>query len=176
MKTLKQILLGSAMVLGIVALASCSDDNKMIGSWENSTPVAVFPVIEGTVSATETSTFDFAAGADSKSGPVKLTTVYQMTLPADSTGVAPMSTVNATIDGTWTRDDDDDDDFFISFDKNSLSVNAVSAPSLGPVTAAFLAGLSKYSKIDDVEVNKEGSVLTFEDTADTKYVMSRVNK
>lgn len=95
-----------------------------------------------------------------------------MTIPADSLNTGGVSTVNASIEGTWTREEGDDDDYILAFDKNSLSVNAVSAPELGPVTQTFLSGLSRFSKIEDVEVSKSG-VLTFEDHADTKYVLSR---
>lgn len=173
MKAINRILLGGAMLLGIGIIASCSHENKMIGKWETSAPSAVFPAIQGTVSASETSTFDFKEGKDSKSGPVKLTSVYTLILPADSAGVSAQSTVNASIDGTWTREDKDDDDYYISFDKNSLSVDAVGAPELGPVTATFLSSITKYSKLEDVEVNKEKTILTFEDALDTKYVFSR---
>lgn len=173
MKAIKRILLGSAMLLSVAIFASCSHDNNMIGKWETSAPSTVFPAIQGTVSSSETTTIDFKEGSDSKSGPVKLTSVYTLILPADSTGVSAQSTVNATIDGTWTRDDNDDEDYYISFDKNSLSVDAVGAPELGPVTAAFLSSITKFSKIEDVEVNKEKTILTFEDALDTKYVLSR---
>lgn len=174
MKAINRILLGAAVLIGTAALASCSNDNKLIGKWETSTPAAVFPTIPGTVSSTATTTIEFSKGTDSKSGPVKLTTIYEMTLPSDSTAMAPVSTVNATINGTWTRDDKDDDDYFLSFDQNSLSVNAISAPELGPVTQVFLSSLARYTRIDDVEVNKANTVLTFEDTADSSYVLSRI--
>ena len=175
MKAINRILLGAAIFLGAATFASCSSDNdRMIGKWETATPTTVFPTIPGTVSSTATTTIEFSKGTDSKSGPVKLTTIYEMTLPSDSTAMAPVSTVNASINGTWTRDDKDDDDFFLSFDQNSLSVNAISAPELGPVTQVFLSSLARYTRIDDVEVNKANTVLTFEDTADSSYVLSRI--
>ena len=175
MKTLKKIFLCAIALFGAASVISCSGDNKMIGKWESSSPASVFPTIPGTVSSTSMTTIEFIKGADSKSGPVKLTTVYEMTLPADSTGVSTVSTVNASIDGTWTRDEKNDDGYYISFDKNSLSVNAINAPELGPVTDTFMRSLARYTQIDDVEVNKAKNILTFEDMADSSYVMSRVS-
>lgn len=174
MKALKSILLGSAAILGIAAIASCSKENKMIGTWETSSPSAVVPTLPGTVATTQVTTFEFCEGKDAKSGPVKLTARYELTLPADSTGLTHNSTISATIEGTWTRDDKDDDDYFLAFDRNSLNVNAISAPELGPATDVFMSGLAKLGQIEDVEVNKEKTILTFEDQADTKYVLSKV--
>lgn len=174
MKTFNKILLGAAVVIGAAAFSSCSGGDEMIGTWESSTPSQVFPTISGTVSATASTTIEFIKGDTHKSGPVKLTTIYEMTLPPDSTGVSALSTVNASIQGTWTRDDRDEDDFILTFDKNTLSVNAISAPELGPVTDTFMSSLSRYTQIDDVEVNKDKTILKFEDTADSTYVLSRV--
>lgn len=174
MGILKRILLGAAVVLGIGIFASCSDSGKVIGTWKSSVPARVFPTIPGTVSSTSTTTIEFMKGDNSKSGPVKLTTVYEMTLPPDSTGVSALSTVNATVSGKWTINEKDDDDYYLTFDKNSLSVNAISAPELGPVTETFLSSLVRYTSIDDVEVNKEKTILKFEDTADSTNVLSRV--
>ncbi len=174
MKKMTRIFLGSVAVMGIAALASCSKDNSFIGTWETSTPVAVVPKLSGTVSTIQVTTFDFIEGDNSKSGPVKLTARYELTLPPDSTGLTHNSTISATIDGTWTRDDKDDDEFYLVFDRNSLSVNAISAPELGPVTEVFLTSLAKFGQIEDVKVNKEKTILTFEDQADAKYTLSKV--
>lgn len=174
MKTLDKFLIGAAVMVGVSTFISCSGDDKFIGKWESSSPTMVFPTLPSTVSSTATTTIEFSKGTERKTGPVKLTTIYEMTLPPDSAGVSSVSTVNATIDGTWTRNDKDDDDYYLTFDKNSLSVNAVSAPELGPVTAVFLSNLARYSQIDDVEVNKANTILTFEDTADSSYTLNRV--
>lgn len=160
-------------LLAAASFASCSDSNNITGTWETNTPSPVVPAIEGTVSAIQTTTFEFGKGDSKNTGPLKLTTVYEMSLPSDSVSEGGVSTVNATIEGTWTRDENDDDDYILAFDKNSLSVNAISAPELGPVTQTFLAGLSRFSKIEDVEISKSAGVLTFEDHADAKYVLSR---
>ena len=171
MKNKSRIFLSAAAVAGLAIFASCADENRIIGAWETTAPQPVVPTISGTISSTQTTTIEFAKGTDSKSGPMKLTTIYEMTLPGDSTATAPLSTVNATISGTWTREDGDDDDYILAFDKNSLSVNAVSAPELGPVTEEFLSSISRFSTLEDVEVNKEKTIMTFEDQRDTKYVL-----
>lgn len=174
MKNLKKIFLGAAAIIGIATLASCSDSDKMFGTWETSNPAVVSPTFEGTVSTTEVTTIEFIKGTDKKSGPVKFTSRYELTLPADSTGLTHNSTITATIDGTWTREDKSDDDFFLSFDTNSMNVNAISAPELGPATERFLQNIAKFSQIDDVEVSKDNEMMTFENTADQKYVFKRV--
>lgn len=174
MKAIRRILLGATILLGIATLASCSDSDKMFGVWETSNPSAVTPTLEETVSTIEVTTIEFIKGSDKKSGPVKLTSRYELTLPADSTGLTHNSTVSATIGGTWIREDDSDDEFFLTFDRNSLDVSAISAPELGPVTERFLQNLSKFSKIDDLEVNKDKTMMTFENSANQKYVFKRL--
>ncbi len=174
MKAIRRILLGATILLGIATLASCSDSDKMFGVWETSNPSAVTPTLEGTVSTIEVTTIEFIKGSDKKSGPVKLTSRYELTLPADSTGLTHNSTVSATIGGTWIREDDSDDEFFLTFDRNSLDVSAISAPELGPATERFLQNLSKFSKIDDLEVNKDKTMMTFENSANQKYVFKRL--
>ncbi len=175
MKTINQIALGAALILGGFAMTSCSESNAdFLGSWTSANPAAVVPAIDGSVSATEVTTFDFSAGTDKASGPVKLTKDYTVTLPADSLGNAQTYTVKASIEGTWTRADKDDDDYIISFDTNSLDVAGVDAPELGPVTANFLGTIGDFTKIEDVKVNKENTILKFEtDHPDRDYTFTK---
>ena len=177
MKKIKSLTLGAALIMGAAAISSCSsDDSRFIGTWTSAAPEAVGSAIDGSTSASAVVTFEFSAGSDKTSGPVKLTKDYTVTLPADSLGNVQDYTVNASVSGTWTRNEKDDDDYTLAFDQNSLSVAAVDGPDgLGSVTQVFLNSLSQYSTIDDVKVSDNGSVLTFElnDPGETKVSFTR---
>lgn len=175
MKTINQLALGAALVCGAAAMTSCSEDNNaMIGTWTSATPEVVVPAIEGASSATAVTTFDFSEGTEKSNGPVKMTKDYTVTV-ADSVGNPVNYTVKASVEGRWTREDKGDDDYFISFDQNTLDVAGVDAPDgLGAVTANFLGSLAQYSKIEDVEVTKDGSVLSFElESTDAKVSFTK---
>ena len=176
MKTIYRLALGALFLGSAAAIASCSESkNEMIGSWTAAAPQAVVPTISGTVSATEVTSFVFDEGTDKSSGPVKMTTDYNITLPADSLGNPRSCTVKASVSGRWTRDEKDDDDYYMAFDRNTLDVAAVDADDLGGVTDAFLGSLARYTAIDDVEVNKDGSSLVFEvESPDAKLHFIRV--
>ena len=163
MKAINQLAVGAALLFGAAAISSCSEDkNEFLGTWTSSAPETVVPAIEGSTSATAVTTFEFSQGSDKSNGPVKMTTDYVITAP-DSVGNAINYTVKASVEGKWTREDKDNDDYFISFDQNTLDVAAVDGPDgLGAVTSTFLGSLSQYSKIDDVEVTKDGTGLSFE--------------
>lgn len=175
MKTINQLALGAALVCGAAAMTSCSEDNNaMIGTWTSATPEVVVPAIEGASSATAVTTFDFSEGSEKSNGSVKMTKDYTVTV-ADSVGNPVNYTVKASVEGQWTREDKGDDDYFISFDQNTLDVAGVDAPDgLGAVTANFLGSLAQYSKIEDVEVTKDGSVLSFElESTDAKVSFTK---
>ncbi len=163
MKTINQLAVGAALLFGAAALSSCSEENnKMIGTWTSSNPEVVVPAIEGTTSATAITTFEFSEGADKGNGPVKMTKDYTVTAP-DSVGNAVNYTVKASVEGKWTREEKGDDEYYLSFDQNTLDVAGVDAPDgLGAVTANFLGSLAQYSKIEDVDVTKDGTILSFE--------------
>lgn len=175
MKTINQLAVGVALLFGAAAISSCSEENnKMIGTWTSSAPEVVVPAIEGTTSATAITTFEFSEGAEKSNGPVKMTTDYTVTAP-DSVGNAINYTVKASVEGKWTREEKGDDDYYLSFDQNTLDVAGVDAPDgLGAVTANFLGSLAQYSKIEDVDVTKDGSVLSFElDNPDRKVSFTK---
>ncbi len=163
MKTINQLAVGAALLFGAAALSSCSEENnKMIGTWTSSNPEVVVPAIEGTTSATAITTFEFSEGTDKSNGPVKMTKDYTVTAP-DSVGNAVNYTVKASVEGKWTREEKGDDEYYLSFDQNTLDVAGVDAPDgLGAVTANFLGSLAQYSKIEDVDVTKDGTILSFE--------------
>lgn len=175
MKTINQLAVGAALLFGAAALSSCSEDkNEMIGTWTSSTPEVVVPAIEGTNSATVITTFEFSEGTEKGNGPVKMTKDYTVTAP-DSVGNAINYTVKASVEGKWTREEKGDDDYYLSFDQNTLDVAGVDAPDgLGAVTANFLGSLAQYSKIEDVDVTKDGSVLSFElESTDAKVSFTK---
>ncbi|MDE6649228.1 MAG: hypothetical protein K2K45_04795 [Muribaculaceae bacterium] len=175
MKTINQLAVGAALLFGAAALSSCSEEkNAMIGTWTSSTPENVVPAIEGSQAATAVTTFEFSEGAEKSNGPVKMTTDYTVTA-SDSVGNPVTYTVKASVEGKWTREEKGDDDYFISFDQNTLDVAGVDAPDgLGAVTANFLGSLAQYSKIEDVDVTKDGSVLSFElDNPDRKVSFTK---
>ncbi len=175
MKKINQFAVGAALLFGATAFSSCSEDNNaMIGTWTSSAPETVVPAIEGSTSATAVTTFEFSEGTEKSNGPVKMTTDYTVTAP-DSVGNAVNYTVKASVEGKWTREEKGDDDYYLSFDQNTLDVAGVDAPDgLGAVTANFLGSLAQYSKIEDVEVTKDGSVLSFElDNPDRKVSFTK---
>ena len=161
MKRINQLAVGAALLFGAAAISSCSEDkNAMIGTWTSSTPETV--VVDGSNAATAVTTFEFSDGTEKGNGPVKMTTDYTVTVP-DSVGNAINYTVKASVEGKWTREEKGDDDYYLSFDQNTLDVAGVDAPDgLGAVTATFMGSLAQYSKIEDVKVTQDGTVLSFE--------------
>lgn len=176
MKTLKTLAIGAAVLMGAAAFSSCSDSKDITGTWTSSAPEAVVPAIDGASAATAVTTFEFKEGSAKGYGPMKLVKDYTVTLPADSLGKAETYTVNASVEGTWTRSDKDAEDYTFSFDQNSLSVSGVGAPELGPVTSAFLGSLAQYTSIEDMEISNDGKVMKFEldNKKDAKVVLNKV--
>lgn len=171
MKTFKTLILA----LGVAAaFTSCDKSNSNPeGKWTSAAPVAVTETVAGASSAVKTMTFDFVAPINGGAGEVTYTADYDITAStpaaASDSVVAPYK-VTASIKGTWTRDDDNQDEYLLTFDRNSLSVAGVDAPMLGPVTDAFLSSLAQFTSIEDVEVSKDGTHMSFEtDNPDAKY-------
>lgn len=162
MKTIYTMLLSFGVVASLVSCDSKNENPQ--GNWKSSAPVSVTEKIDGASSAVESLSFDFKVPAEGTTGVVTLTADYDVTLaqPADSAASAGSYKVTASVNGTWTQDADDSDDYLLSFDQNSLSVAGTDAPELGPVTDVFLNSLAKFTTIEDVEVSKDGTHLTFE--------------
>lgn len=145
-------------------LTACgeSENENPTGSWTSSAPQTVTTAIAGATTATKTVSVDFIAPTTGATGDLVFTADYDVTLPADSAGVASSYKVTASIKGTWAQDGDDKDDYVLTFDRNTLTVNGTDAPELGPVTDEFLSSLAAFTTIEDVKVNKDGSTLSFE--------------
>lgn len=163
MKTMK---FGTALLaFGMLAgLASCDShkDESPVGKWTSSAPEVVTANVAGASSATQTLSIEFVAPvSDEKSGDVIVSADYDVKGESATDSVGTY-TATATIKGTWSQDLGEHDEYLLTFDKNTLSVSGVDAPGLGAVTDAFLGTISKFTKLDDVEVSKDGSHLKFE--------------
>lgn len=163
MKATKTILF-SLGVAATAIFAACGtqahDDDNPTGSWTASAPESVTASVPGASTASKTLSFDFVAPTEGTDGQVTLVALYDVTAPTDS--VPASYTVTASIKGTWTQDSDDHDDYLLTFDTNTLAVSGADAPELGPVTDDFLNSLAQYTTIEDVEVSKDGTHMTFE--------------
>lgn len=164
MKTIKALLLTVSMTSLLVSCGNNVNENPT-GSWTSATPESITTSIAGATSASKIVDITFNAPSDNNtSGEVVLSAQYDVTAPiaTDSVSVESTYKVNASIKGTWTKEAGEDDEYLLTFDSNTLAVNGVDAPELGPVTDDFLSSLSKYTKIDDVEVSKDGTHMSFE--------------
>lgn len=163
MKTTKTLIL----TLGLAAMFTACDSNKdenPSGSWTSAAPVSVTQGVAEAKSASKTMTFDFTATDSKTAGDVVVTADYDVTSPVVTDSVTTDATykVTASIKGTWTQEKGEDDDYLLSFDTNTLSVSGTDAPELGPVTDEFLTSLTTFTSIEDVEVSKDGTHMTFE--------------
>lgn len=176
MKTSKALLLTMLGMGAVITACSHHSDDDPTGSWTSAAPINVTETVDGSTAASKVISIDFKAPVADAAGVVTLTADYDVTVP-DVTDPATDShsyQVTATITGTWTQDKDDHDDYLLAFDTNTLSVAGTNAPELGPVTDDFLTSLSSFTKIEDVEVSKDGTHMTFEtDHPDVKYHFAR---
>lgn len=170
MKTINAVLLSIGVA---AAMASCGQENtNPVGNWTSAAPESVTESVSGATAATRTMTIDFNQPQGDADGILTLTADYDVTAPAvaDSVAVPKSYKATATVNGKWSQDADDKDDYLLSFDTNTLNVQGVDAPELGPVTDAFLNSLSNFTTIEDVEVSKDGTHMTFETkNPDVKY-------
>ena len=175
----------SAVALLAFGLASCSGDDAFVGSWTAAAPVSLQADIPAASSATSLMSLDFTRG-DSGNG------VYLSSLiNADSLSgaVEPYEvSISATagVRGTWTRSGDDD--LLLAFDMSSLKVEVDPAgvmfsqnmltgagqPAVDSLTArtaaiwqrqierAVRGSLIRYSRLEDVEVDRDRTTLQFE--------------
>lgn len=171
MKATKIFLLAIGMGAAFAACNESKNDDPT-GAWASAAPEKVTDSIEGATSATQTLAFDFNAPVGDAAGQLTYTADYDVTVPfvTDSATNKKSYQVTASIKGTWTQSTDDKDDYLLTFDKNTLSISGTDAPELGPVTDVFLNSLAKFTTIEDVEVTKDGSHMTFEtEHPDVKY-------
>lgn len=171
MKTTKAFLLAAIGLTAVFTACDSQKDETPTGSWESAAPVSVTAGVAGASSASKTMTITFVAPQGDAPGVVTVTADYDVALPASADSTAASSyKATATIKGTWARDGKEHDDYLLTFDRNSLAVNGVDAPELGPVTDEFLQSVSALASIEDVEVSKDGARMKFEtDHPDVTY-------
>lgn len=174
MKKTTTLLFTIGLAAAFTACSSRNDENPT-GSWTAAAPQSVTEKVADATTAVKTVSIEFAAPTSDAPGEVTLTSDYDVTAVSatDSTQTATYKAV-ATVKGTWTREGDSHDDYVLAFDLNTLSVTGVDAPILGPVTDEFLSSLANFTTIEDVEVSKDGTHLTFEaGHPDVKYQFVR---
>lgn len=170
MKLSKTLLFGAAgLAVMFTACDSHHADENPTGSWTASVPAVVTSSIDGATSASKVVSFDFIAPVNGEDGQVIYTADYEVTAPTDS---VPLNyKVTATIKGTWAQNNDEHDDYLLTFDKNTLEVNGTDAPELGTVTDEFLNSLADFTSIEDVEVSKDATKMSFETSKpEVKYL------
>lgn len=156
--------------MGLAAVMTACDHHKdadLTGSWTSAAPQSVTQSVAGATSATKTLSFDFTAPDQ-----MTMTAEYDVTVPevTDSVTNSHSYQVTASVKGTYTLAKGEKDDYMLSFDTNTLSVSGTNAPELGPVTDDFLSSLAAFTKIEDVEVSKDATHLSFEtDKPDVTY-------
>lgn len=162
MKT-KNIFIGMAAVAAMFTACSGQKDENPMGSWVSSAPESVTQNVAGASSAVKTVSLNFRGPETTAAGELVYTADYDVTMNAEeATDSVKSYKVTATINGTWIAEKGEDDDYLLTFDKNTLSVSGIDAPGLGAVTDEFLNSISGLTKIEDVEVSKDGTHLTFE--------------
>lgn len=177
---------------GAMLPASCSHENKIIGSWTASSPVSIGAEMPAAATATSLMTIDFMPAESGAPAKFNLSTLIEATqavrpdtLALDSPYEVSVA-ATASVSGTWSHDGDED--ILLAFDMNTLSVDVDPAgvafsenmltgaqqPAVDSLTArtaeiwkrqitnVFKSSLHRYSKLDDVEVTAEGTALKFE--------------
>lgn len=111
-------------------LASCSHDNKFIGSWTASAPTDLTAEIPAATSAHALMSVDFMSGPDAaNTGDFYMSWLVDCnqpvtlpdSLPAFQEPYEVSVAATAGVAGTWTRHDDDE--IFLAFDMNTLEVD-----------------------------------------------------
>lgn len=158
--------LGVGAILGMLALASCSNEQPFIGNWKANNPENVMLNPQTSASAISTTSIEFKKGAKSSDGDVVLSTAYEISL-TDSVGAPMKVTGNCRAAGKWELDVDDDDDLLMTYDYDSMKIDiagdsATVARVRPEVERLFRDNLNLYSVVEDVEVNKDKTTLSME--------------
>ena len=174
------------------AVVSCGPDDAFVGSWTASAPVSMQADIPAASSASALISLDFTqedggngvylSALINASQPVSMTdSVTGVYSPYEASVAA-----TAGVRGTWTRSGDDD--LLLAFDLSSLRVevdpagvmftqnmiSGVQQPAVDSLTVrtaaiwqrqierAVRGSLMRYSKLEDVEVDRDRTTLQFE--------------
>lgn len=171
--------IATGAVFGLLTLLSCSNEQKFIGEWRSNNPEnVVINQFAGNVASSIT-TIEFKQGPKPSDGDVVLSSDYDISFP-DSVGSKTSLTGKCRAEGKWELDVDDDDDLLISYDYSTIKIDISGDSALATrvrpeVERLFRENLSRYSVVEDIEVNKEKSTLTMETgSAGNKVYFKRV--
>lgn len=190
MSKIKSILAGALVSGAALFMVSCSDEARFVGAWSGISPVDMSVKMPDVVRATSVVSVDFALNQHKTGGPVEISGKLDVvkSLPGDSASSGAHYELSipatASVRGVWTYDIDDDDDLLVNLDMSTLKVAvdregvrwignapAVMPDSLAAVTAAACerelahaayTDFSRFTVIDDVDVDKTGSKMSFE--------------
>lgn len=186
---------GSFILAGIsvatLCIASCSNSDKVVGTWQSTAPVDISRQLQagGTATAANTITFDSLEG---RTGQVTITSLIDITQPVVGnpmleSGYEVSIAATATIQGVWSYEDSEKDDIVIAFNPNSFKVDVDPAgvtfrqnivtgaqdPVNDSITAetanlwyraistAMRHEFMRYSRLDDIKM-KDKNTLKFE--------------
>jgi len=186
-----RFLYAPAVAMLAACLSSCGNGDNFIGSWTASAPVSLQADIPAASSATSLISLDFSKGDSGNrvylsslvnaTQPVTFDSIASVDAPYE----VSVSAV-ASVSGTWSRSGDDD--LLLAFDLSSLKVEVDPAgvmftqnmitganqPAVDSLTArtaaiwrsqierAVRSSLIRYSKLEDVEVDRDRTTLQFE--------------
>lgn len=190
MSKIESILAGALVSGAALLMASCSDNARFVGTWNGISPVDMSVRMPDVVRASSVVSVDFTLNQHKTGGPIGLSGKLDVvkSLPGDSasSGVPYQLSIPAmaSVRGVWTYDIDDDDDLLVNLDMSSLKVTvdregvrwlgnvpSAGADSLAAVTAttcerelthAAYTDFSRFTVINDVDVDKSGSKMSFE--------------
>lgn len=170
---MKKTLMAALAVAAIFTACSAHRDDDPTGTWTSAAPISVTKNVAAATTASKTITIDFVAPVGDAAGTLVYTADYDVTAPYvtdEGTTESRSYKVTASIKGTWAQEKHEHDDYLLTFDQNTLTVNGIDAPELGPVTDEFMTTLTTFTSIEDVEVSDNGTHMTFEtDHPDVKY-------
>ncbi len=168
--------------------SSCTGKAEFVGSWKANSAVSI-NMPRTSASVASLTYIDFFEPVEKTDGAVKLSQEYfvseSVIVDSVASSMSKMQlTAMVSADGIWTYDVDDKDDLLLSFDPlavnvdlepSNISIDGELAEDLresivarlvsvwkSELTRKFQSEMSRYSVLDDVEVSKDGSVMTLE--------------
>ncbi len=183
---LAPLLATASLALGL-QLTSCTEKPApFIGAWQSIAPLNLDFKMQEYDNILANVSLDFKDSQQDTDGPVSLKCSYDAVRMPDTSAPAGSAkttfSADASVKGTWSYDVDDHDDLLIVFDYSSIDVtidkSSISNPSFANFTPAqidsvaavytseiktsFREGIMRLSAIEDVDVSKDGKILSFE--------------
>lgn len=124
----KNSVLLAGIGLAVLSMASCSKNEKFIGSWESTNPLDITKEIPSASTASATISVTFGPNAEGKGGDFILSSLISASQPVVTnpdivSGYETDVAATATIKGTWNYEGDSDDDLIVTFDKSTFKVD-----------------------------------------------------